>query len=254
MATHAVAFAFEEDGLAVHHPSWIAAHIAAFGDGVDWTALGTDNALVGIGVASVGDVANDEPLAVGAPCIVEASALRVPCGTVGDFGNLFGCQVDGLELRAVFDEGDAFAVRAEGGIVPLRFFGRQEQFFLYKGGIGKVRVVFAYDACDAELPVAVAFGSIYQTSSVGCEVYGPLGTGGVCNLPGGVVFRGGDEHFSADDESHLFAVLAYGAALCSVGKGKVGNLRFVVTGERNVEACRFSPAALGIDFTVPGIA
>ena len=113
MAAHTVAFAFEKDSFSVHHPSWVAAHIAAFGDGMDGTTLCADNTLVGIGIATVGNIADDEPLAVGTPGIVEAPALRVPCGAVCDFSNLFCLQVNGLELGAVFNEGYAFAVGAE---------------------------------------------------------------------------------------------------------------------------------------------
>ena len=117
MGTHAVAFAQEEEGVTLHDEAGAAAGVAALGDIGYLTALGADQTDVGVGVVAVADEFKGEPLAVGAPGVVEAAVRLIPGGTVSDLTYLAGGDVEHHQAEVIFDEGQLFAVGAEAGVV-----------------------------------------------------------------------------------------------------------------------------------------
>ena len=110
MAAHAVALALEEDGLTIHHPSGTLAHVAALRDRMNLTTFSADDALIRVWVTTIGDIAQYEPLAVGAPFEVETSVLIIPLAAISHLRHVHGLQIDHLQFDTVFDEGYLLAV------------------------------------------------------------------------------------------------------------------------------------------------
>ena len=169
MTTHTIAFALEEDCLAVHNPTGSSTHITTLRDRMNLTTFGTNDSLVGIWVTLIGDKTKDEPLTVWAPFKIEPTVLTIPFTTVCYLRNLLGLQINHLQFDTIFDEGQLLAVRTVFGTLTLHLrevgltiqlqFGqfRENAFLLNQCSIGKVQVFVSYDAGCIELPVAISF-------------------------------------------------------------------------------------------------
>ena len=264
VASHAVAFALEEDGLAVHHPSGVPAHVSALRDGVYLSALGTHDALVLIGIAAVGDVAQDEPLAVGAPLVAESAVLAVPLATVRNLGHLLRLQVHHLQLRSVLDEGQLLAVGAVLGLAALhlgevnpslQLEGGQlgeDALLLDEGGVGEVQVVVAHDAGLEELPVAVSLRGIDDGASVGREVRLGLCACRLRDAARSGILACGDEHLAPNHEGYLLAVAAHHCLARPAREAQVADGGLVVPRQADAQLLRLSPGLLGVYLAVPG--
>ena len=113
MTAHTIAFAHEQDSLTIHHPTGFSTRVGTLRNGMNLTAFSTDNALVGIWVAAVGNVTQNEPLAVRAPLVVESSVLPIPLAPVSNLSHLLGLQVHHLQFDAVLNKCQFLAVWTE---------------------------------------------------------------------------------------------------------------------------------------------
>ena len=217
---------------------------------MDLATLGTHDALVGIGVALVGYIAQHEPLAIGTPFIVEATVLTEPLTAIGDLRHLLGLQVDHLQFDAVLDECQLCAVGAILRILALYLreveltielqgwqFGEHALFFNQRG-IGKVEVFLAHDAGRIELPVAIALRGIDDGAPIGGEVHIGLGTCRLRDATGGGILGAGDKHLATGYEGHLLTITAHHSLARTTGEGEVGDDGFVVACQRDAELLR----------------
>ena len=229
-------------------------------------AFSTYDALVGIWVTLVGNVAYHKPLTVRTPFIVESSVLAIPLAAVCYLRHLLGLQVHHLKFDAVLYEGQLLAVRTVFGTLPfhlrkvglaIQFQLRQfweDAFLLNKCGISKIQVFIPYYAGSIELPVTIAFRGVNDGSSVRSKVYTGLSASRLSDSAGGGIFHAGNKHFASDYEGNLFAVLADNRLACSARECQVGDYRLIVACKRNVQFLRLSVRLLRIYFSVIGIA
>ena len=267
MTAHAIALTLEEDGLTVHHPTGALTHVGALRDGMNLAALSADDALISIRIATIGNITQHEPLAIGTPLEVEATVLTIPLAAIRHLRDLLGLQIDHHQFDAILDKGYLLAIgtifgRAalylrEVDLVIQQIEGRQfweHAFFLDQCGVGKVQVFLPDDAGRVELPVAVTLRSIDDSPAVGCKIDISLCTCCLRNPARGGIFRAGDKDFATCHKGNLLTVLAYHRLMRLVGETQVGNGYLVIAGQRDIQFLGIGSKSLRVDVTIISIA